>query len=84
MRSRTFGLTIAGVIGGAAALCWVVAIWTANRLTTPEVPVWFEPRKLEHSGLEFVAPDFPAERSGPDAGVAVHGRAKRGYREAGR
>jgi hypothetical protein len=83
MRSRTFGLTIAGMIGGAAALGWVVAIWTANRVTAPEVPVWFEPKKLEHSGLEFAAPDFPAERSGPDTNIAVHGRAKSTYLEAG-
>ncbi len=38
MRNRTFGLTIAGVIGGVAALSWVLAIWTSNLVTTPDVP----------------------------------------------
>ena len=30
MRTRSFGLTIAGMVGGVAALGWVVAIWTSN------------------------------------------------------
>ena len=38
MRSRTFGLTIAGVVGSVAALSWVLAIWTSSRVTTREVP----------------------------------------------